>query len=98
MKPNFMDGAAKIIADIRTSTNTCIDDVDAEVIEEILNAALKEYCSMPDGYYYDGYYDAGYYDGYRDGKSSLEGDVDNAYDEGYALGYSEGYSDGHSAV
>ena len=57
MPPNFMGGAAKIIAEIRN--RTCIDDNDAEVIKEILKAAIHEY-------YEDGHSD-GYEDGYEHG-------------------------------
>ena len=89
MKPNFRGRTAKIIAEIRN--RTCIDDVDAEVIEEILQAALIKYCRE-----LDGYYDAGYAAGWVNGKSSLEGDVDSAYDEGYALGYSDGTNGGRT--
>ena len=57
MPPNFMGGAAKIIAEIRN--RTCIDDNDAEVIKEILKDAIHEY-------YEDGYQNA-YEDGYEHG-------------------------------
>ena len=68
MPPNFMGGAAKIIAEIRN--RTCIDDNDAEVIKGILKAAIHEY--YEDGHsdgYADGYehgYDDGYEHGYAD--------------------------------
>ena len=83
MTPNFMGKTAKIIAEIRA--RTCIDD-DAEVIKEILQDELNEYCRMLCGYYEEEYDTA----------------ISSAYDEGYALGYDDGYSvgysDGHSAV
>ena len=84
MTPNFMGKTAKIIAEIRNQT--CIDDVDAEVIKAILKDELNEYCRMLCGYYEEEYDIA----------------ISSAYDEGYALGYDDGYanghSDGHSAV
>ena len=86
MNTNFMDKAAKIIADIRTST--CIDDVDAEVIEAMLKDALNEY-------YYSGYDDgrsAGYADGYEVGRSESHSE---GYDYGYSVGYDDGYSVGY---
>ena len=46
MKPEFMDRIAKIIAEVRT--RTCIDKIDTEVIETILQASLNEYCTMVD--------------------------------------------------
>ena len=90
MKPNFMDGAAKIIADIRTSTSTCIDDVDAEIIENILNAALKEYYDELNEYYEEEYYIAI--------SSARSKAYDAGHSDGYADGYDVGYLDGHSAV
>ena len=100
MKSDSMNRTAKIIAEVHS--RTCIDDVDAEVLEELLKDELIEYHNEVFTYGHN----IGYDDGYAAGKSSLEGDVDNAYDEGYSLGYSEGYSDGcdvgcsesHSAV
>ena len=65
MPPNFMNGAAKIMAEIRT--RACIDDVDVEVIEAIVKDAINEY--YDDGYS-DGYadsYEHGYDDGYKNG-------------------------------
>ena len=52
--PNFMGKAAKIVEEIRNSI--CIDDVDAEVLKEILQDELNEYCRMLDGYYAEEYY------------------------------------------
>ena len=108
MKPYFMDITAKIIAEVRA--RTCIDKIDTEVLEEILQDELNEYYYELDEYYindvynevsrarrtsYDDGYDTGYDAGYTAGKSSLEVDVDSAYDEGYALGYDDGYAAGH---
>ena len=88
MNTNFMDKASKIIADIRTSTSTCIDAVDEEVIKEILQDALNEY-------YYSGYDDGrseGYADGYEVGRSESHSE---GYDYGYSVGYDDGYSVGY---
>ena len=88
MKQDFMDRAAKIMAEIRT--RTCIDKIDEEVIFEILQAEFKNYYNAG----YNAGYDAGYdelcWESYADGKS-------NAYDEGYDEGYYQGYSDRRSA-
>ena len=77
--PNFMGKAAKIIEEVLA--RTCIDDVDAEVIKEILQNELKEYCSMLNGYYEEEYY------------NELCSARSSAYEEGYALGYDDGQSD-----
>ena len=84
MTPNFMSKAAKIIAEIQV--RTCIDEVEAEVIKELLQAALNEYCSMLDEYYEEEYYNA---------ISSVRS---SAYDDGYSDGYSDGTSESHSEV
>ena len=89
MKFDFRKITAKVIAE--AMLRTCIDDVDAKILEEILRDALNK-C----GRELEGYYDAGYAAGWVKGKSSLAEDVDSAYDEGYALGYSDGYSKGQS--
>ncbi len=60
MKSDFMGKTAKIIAEIRN--RTCIDDNDAEVIKEILKAAIHEYYEVGHS---DGY-DDGYENGYAD--------------------------------
>ena len=111
MKPYFMDITAKIIAEVRA--RTCIDIIDTEVLEEILQYELNEYYYELDEYYINDVYnevsrahrtsyDGGYDAGYTAGKSSSDGDVDKAYDAGYELGYyegrSEGYSEGYSEV
>ena len=104
MKHDFMDRIANIIAEVHT--RTCMDKIDTEILENILQEELYEYYNevltyghnleeAVDSAYEEGYslgHDDGYGDGYKDGKSSAEGDVDSAYDEGYALGYSEGHS------
>lgn len=86
--PNFMARTAKIIAEIRT--RTCIDDVDAEVIKEILQDSLNEYHMMLDEYYKEEYYIA---------ISSARSEAyDDGHSDGYADGYDVGYDDGHSEI
>ena len=65
MPPNFMQGAAKIMAEIRNKT--CIDDVDTEVIEAIVKDAIHQY--YDDGHQngYDDGYEHGCDDGYESG-------------------------------
>ena len=70
---------ANIIEEVRN--RTCIDNIDKEIIEEILQDSLNEYSTMLDGYsdghsagYTDGHYDGyadGYYMGYADGRSAV---------------------------
>ena len=112
MKPYFMDITAKIIAEVRA--RTCIDIIDTEVLEEILQYELNEYYYELDEYYindvynevsrahrtsYDDGYDTGYDDGYTAGyESSLGEAVERAYYEGYDEGYYEGYDEGRSEV
>ena len=90
MKPNFMDGAAKIIAEVRTVA--CIEAADAEVIEKILQDALIEYHNEVFTYGHNIGHDDGYTAGH---KAGLDEAVDNAYDAGYSLGYDDGYSLGY---
>ena len=78
---DFKDSAAKIIAEIRT--RTCIDELDAEVIKEILQDALIKYHNEVFTYGHS----IGYDDGHSDG-----------YALGYDAGYDDGYSAGHSVV
>ena len=85
MKPDFMERTAKIIEEVRA--RTCIDKIDTEVLEEILQDALIKYHNEVFTYAYDTGYDDGYTVGH---KAGLDDAVDNAYDEGYALGYSDG--------
>ena len=58
--PDFMGRIAKIVEEVRV--RTCIDEIDIEVLEDILQDELNEYCRE-----LDGYYDAGPSDGYVDG-------------------------------
>ena len=87
-----MERAAKIIAEIRNRSS--IDDVDAEVIEKILQNALNEYYDELDGYYEEEYYIAissarsiAYDEGHSDG-----------YADGYDIGYDDCHAKNHSAV
>ena len=80
--PNFTGSIARTIAKIRAST--CIDDVDAEVIEELLQDELNEYCMMLNGYYEEEYYNA------------ISRARNSAYDDGYDVGYDNGYADCHA--
>ena len=86
--PNFMGSIAKIIEEIRTQA--CIDAVDAEVIEKILQEELNEYCQMLDGYYW-----VEYHNKYCNEISSVR---NGAYEAGYAEGYDDGYAKSHYAV
>ena len=84
--PDFMGSTAKIIAEIRA--RTCIDKIDAEVIEAILQASLNEYYTMVDEYYAEEYYIAI--------SSARSKAYDDGHSDGYVLGYAIGYDDGHS--
>ena len=66
----------KIIADVRN--RICIDDVDAEVINGILQDALNEIHE---------YYEEEYYNAIASARSS-------AYDAGHSDGYDDGYESG----
>ena len=79
MPPQFRDRAAKIMVDVRTST--CIADDDAEVLADILQDELAQFCRAVDEYYWEKYYDA------------IASARNSAYDEGYAEGYDKGNSD-----
>ena len=94
--PNFTHRITKIIEEMRTVA--CIEAVDAEVIEKILQDELNEECRMLDSYYWEEYYNT-----YRNEISSAQ---HRAYDEGHSDGYADGYdigyadgrSESHSAV
>ena len=79
---DFLESTAKIMAEIRT--RACIDDVDVEVIEAILQDALKGYYNELQDYYEEEYHNA------------LNSARSRAYDAGYEDGYEEGYSESHS--
>ena len=87
MTTNFMDRAAKMIAEIRS--RTCIEDADAEVILELLQDELDALNQYYEEEFYvalssarNKAYDDGHSDGYADG-----------YDAGYDAGYDSGYAD-----
>ena len=109
MKPYFMDITAKIIAEV--STRTCIDKIDTEVLEEILQYELNAYSDELHAYYnevscdvhstcyataYDDGYDNGRADGYDDGYDDGKSSLEGDVDNAYNEGYALGYSDGHS--
>ena len=77
--PNFTRRITNIIAEIRTVA--CIDDIDAEAIEKILQDELNEECRMLDSYYWEEYYNM-----YCNEISSAR---TGAYDAGFADGQSE---------
>ena len=80
MSPKFMDRAENIVEEVLL--RTCIDGVDAEVIEELILNALNEYYDELNEYYEEEYYNA----------------VSSARNKAYDAGYEDGYNDGHSAV
>ena len=84
MKPDYMDRTAKIIDEVLV--RTCIDKIDTEVLEEILQDSLNEYCTMLNGYYEEEYYNA------------IDSARSSAYADGHSKGYSLGYSEGYLRV
>ena len=78
--PNFMGRIAKIIEEIRT--RTCIDEIDTEVLEKILQDELTEYYTLLNGYYEEEYYIA------------ISSARSKAYDDGHSDGYADGYDAG----
>ena len=86
--PDFMGRIAKIVEEV--SARACVDKIDTEVIEAILQASLNEYCTMVDEYYEEEYYIAI--------TSAQHRAYDEGHSDGYSLGYDDGYLDGHSAV
>ena len=86
--PDFMSRIARILAEVHNST--CIDDVDAEVIEKILQDELNEYCTLLNEYYEEEYYIAV--------SRAQNRAYDDGFDDGYDVGYDNGYSESHSAV
>ena len=93
MEAIFMERAAKIIAEVRS--RTCIDDVDAEVLAEVLKDALNEYYDELAGYYaeLDRYYAEEYYIAISSARSMA---YDDGHSDGYENGYEHGYADGYS--
>ena len=71
---DFMNRAAKIIA----------DEIDTEVIKEILQDSLSEYCTLLNEYYAEEYYIA------------VASARNKAYDDGHSDGYSDGYESGYA--
>ena len=90
MKPEFMDRIAKIIAEVHT--RTCMDKIDTEVREDILQEELYEYYNEVLTYGHnleeavDSAYEVGYSLGYDDGQF-----------DGYSAGYSDGYYEGRES-
>ena len=80
MTTNFMDRAAKMIAEIRS--RTCIEDADAEVILELLQDELKEYYDALNEYYEEEY------------SNAISSARNIAYDLGYDAGYEVCYKTG----
>ena len=78
--PNFMSKIAKIIEEVRA--RTCINKIDAEAIEKILQDELTEYYRILEGYYEEEYY------------NTISSALSSAYDNGYA----DGQAKSHSAV
>ena len=81
METNFMDRAAKIIEEVLA--RTCIDEVDAEVLEDILQEELKAYYAELEEYYIEEYHNA------------ISSARSKAYDDGHSDGYADGYEDGY---
>ena len=82
--PDSTRRIANIIAAMRTVA--CINDVDAEAIEKIVQDELNEECRMLDSYYWEEHY------------NSYCNEIASVRTGAYAAGYDEGYADGHSAV
>ena len=79
---------AKLVKEIQTQI--CIDDADVEILDEILQDGLNEYCTLLNGYYEEEYYIAI--------SSARSKAYDDGHSDGYADGYDVGYLDGQSAV
>ena len=88
VKPDFKATIAKIIEE--ASASTCIDEIEAEIIEEILKGSLNEYCTLLNEYYEEEYY--------NELSRARNSAYDAGFDDGYDVGYDNGRSDGHSAV
>ena len=82
--PDFMGRIAKIVEEV--SARACVDKIDTEVIEAILQASLNEYCTMVDEECYIAV------------SRAQHRAYDEGHSDGYSLGYDDGYLDGHSAV
>ena len=88
MTPDFMGRIAKIVEEV--SARACVDKIDTEVLEDILQDSLNEYCTLLNGYYEEEYYIAI--------SSARSKAYDDGHSDGYADGYVVGYLDGQSAV
>ena len=75
MKPDFMVTLAKIIAEVRT--RTCIDKIDTEVLEDILQKELIEYHNEAYTYAHNIGYDDGFNDGYDVGYDNGRSEVEH---------------------
>ena len=82
MKFDFSVSAAKIVAQVRI--RTCINKIDAEVLEDILKDELIKYHNEIFTYGHSIGYDDGKAYGYSSGHSA-----------GYSVGHYEGYDDGY---
>ena len=80
--PDFKAALAKILEEIRAQT--CVDEIEVEIIKEILQDELTEYHTVLDGYYEEEYYIA------------LDTARSKAYDAGHSDGYDDGYDDGYA--
>ena len=80
--PNFTGSIAKIVSEVRL--RTCMDEIDADVLVEILQDSLNEYCTLLDKYYEEEYYIA------------ISRARNSAYDEGFDDGYNVGYDNGYA--
>ena len=83
---DFMNRTAKIIEE--ALARTCMDDIDAEVIKELLQDELTEYCTSLNGYYEEEYFNAIY--------SARSKAYDDGHSDGYEDGYESGYADCHA--
>ena len=81
--PDFTGSIAKIISEARL--RTCMDEIDTDVLVEILQDSLNEYCTLLNGYYEEEYNNAI--------SSARNSAYDDGYDDGYDVGYDNGYSD-----
>ena len=76
----FMNRTAKIIEE--ALARTCVDDLDAEVIKELLQDELTEYCDALNEYYEEEY------------SNAISSARNIAYDLGYDAGYEVCYKTG----
>ena len=89
-----MENCCINFVNISSVANFCIDDVDAEVIEKILQEGIDEYYMMLDGYYEEEYYN----ELSRARNSAYDDGFDDGYDVGYDNGYADCHAKNHSAV